>query len=281
MINLKDVEKNLDSLSKQELKDIFVELKKLRNEQKITLGKTDEEWFDYTSDVVDKLFTSWSGVKLWLDQTQKNAKKTFFIHYPNYRIRHLWAYLHDDIWVERAMDRRSTNAPVQGFSSDIGIASVYLYKEWVFKNIILKGYDLDSQHVNIVHDAQYADCLFEHLPFDIYLCEHSMSTLPMNYYKEYFDYEIDIPLSSGLEFGKNWASLEEWDFRPETLIEMMKKEGERLEKTPKEMKKVLHDTEYMLDLRTEELKDNPYRMKVDHNSINKLFKDLHMFREQV
>jgi len=232
-------------------------------------------------ELIDILFERWGSVAEWITHCHKTGKETFMIHYPNHRIRHLWAYLHDDIWVERAMDRRAVNSPVQGFSSDIGIASVYTNKKWVFENITKKGYYLDSHHTNIVHDAGYSDCLYEHTPFAIYLTEHAMSTLPMEYYKEKFDFEISIPLSYGLEFGSNWASLNEWDFRPETLISMLEKEGQRLEKSPKSIKKVLDDAKFMLKIRERELRSNPYKMAVGHNSINEVFEGLNMFKNQV
>ena len=220
-------------------------------------------------------------MKFWLEKTPKEAKKTFLVYYPNNRVRHLWAYLHDDIWVERALDRRATNSVIQGFSSDIGVASVYLFKKWVFDTITKRGYYLDCHHTNIVHDAQYSDCLYEHMPFAIYLTEHAMTTLPMNYYKEKFDFEITTPLSHGMEFGHNWANLNEWDFRPETLLSMLEKEGQRLEKSTKSIKKVLDDTKYMLKIREKELRTNPYAMSIGHNSINEVFENLNMFKKQV
>ena len=235
---------------------------------------------DEAKNLIDILFERWDGVANWIENTHRTGKETFMVHYPNHRIRHLWAYMHDDIWVERAMDRRAVNSPIQGFSSDIGIASVYSSKEWTFNNITRRGYNLDSLHTNIVHDAQYSDVLYEHMPFAVYLAEHSMSTLPMNYYREKFDFEISIPLSYGMEFGANWANLNEWDFRPETLLSMLEKEGQRLEKSSKTINRVLEDTKFMLKIRESELKSDPYSMKVGHNSINEVFEGLHMFRAQ-
>lgn len=242
--------------------------------------------------LIDIMFERWFSLKDWIDNTHKEAKSTFMVRYPNKRVAHMWAYLHDDIWAERSMDRRSVNYPIQGFSSDIGVASIYCYKEWVYKNITRKGYTLDSHHVNLVHDAQYSDVLYEHLPFAIYLTEHSMSTLPMNYYAEKFNYPINIPLGYGLEFGKNWASLEDWNFRVEGynyekdgkqayapgLLDMLRDEGKRMEKN---YDKVIEDARWIMNVREKELKKDPYTMLIKDNTISRAFENMHMFRDQL
>lgn len=236
---------------------------------------------DEAQSLIDVMFEKWSNLKSWIDNVHETGKATCMIHYPNNRIRHLWAYLHDDIWVHHAMDRRGVNSPVQGFASDIGIASVYCYKDWVYRNITRKGKILDSKHVNIVHDAQYSDNLYEHMPFCVYLTEHSMSTLPMNYFKKKFDYELSIPLSYGMEFGRKWSALNEWNFRPEVLLDMFRDEGKNLEKSGKQIDKVIEDTKYMLKIRNKELERDPYTMLVNSNTIDRVFTDLNMFNMEI
>lgn len=236
---------------------------------------------DEAQSLIDVMFEKWSNLKSWIDNVHETGKATCMIHYPNNRIRHLWAYLHDDIWVHHAMDRRGVNSPVQGFASDIGIASVYCYKDWVYRNITRKGKILDSKHTNIVHDAQYSDNLYEHMPFVTYLTEHSMSTLPMNYFKKKFDYELSIPLSYGMEFGRKWSALNEWNFRPEVLLDMFRDEGKNLEKSGKQIDKVIQDTKYMLKIRNKELERDPYTMLVNSNTIDRVFTDLNMFNMEI
>jgi len=238
------------------------------------------------------MFERWHYLKDWIDDTHTEAKNTFMVRYPNKRVAHMWAYLHDDIWAERSMDRRSVNYPIQGFASDIGVASIYCYKYWVYQNITRKGYVLDSKHVNLVHDAQYSDVLYEHLPFAIYLVEHSMSTLPMNYYAEKFGYPINTPLGYGLEFGKNWASLQDWNFRVEGysyekdgkkeyvagLLDMVRDEGKRMDRP---YDKVIADTKWLMKVRERELQKDPYKMLLGDNSMSRAFENLNMFKDQL
>lgn len=242
--------------------------------------------------LIDVMFERWHYLKDWIDDTHTEAKNTFMVRYPNKRVAHMWAYLHDDIWAERSMDRRSVNYPIQGFASDIGVASIYCYKYWVYQNITRKGYVLDSKHVNLVHDAQYSDVLYEHLPFAIYLVEHSMSTLPMNYYAEKFGYPINTPLGYGLEFGKNWASLQDWNFRVEGysyekdgkkeyvagLLDMVRDEGKRMDRP---YDKVIADTKWLMKVRERELQKDPYKMLLGDNSMSRAFENLNMFKDQL
>jgi len=227
--------------------------------------------------LIDAMFDKWNVMHDWIEWVHKSSKETFMFQYPNHRIRHLWAYVNDDIWVEHAMDRRAVNSPIQGFASDIGIASIYCFKDWVYHNITRKGYELDSHHINVVHDAQYTDNKFEHMPFAIYLTEHSMSTLPMNYYAEKFGFKMNTPLGYGLEFGANWASLNEWNYRADTLYDMIRDEGKRVN-IPSD--KVIEDAKYMMKIRTKELEKDPYRMLVTNDNIDNLFNKLHMFKDQ-
>lgn len=242
--------------------------------------------------LIDIMFERWTYLKNWIDDTHEKSRSSYLVHYPNFRVAHMWANLHDDIWAQRAMDRRAVNYPIQGFSSDIGVVSVYCYKHWVYNNITRNKYILDAQHTNIVHDAQYSDILYEHMPMAIYLTEHSMSTLPMNYYKKYFNYEINIPLSYGLEFGKNWSALNDWNFRVEGykikdkegkdkyipgLLDMLRDEGKDMGKP---YDKVIEDTKYIMDIRHKELKKDPYSMLVNKQTLPTLFSNMHMFKEQ-
>lgn len=242
--------------------------------------------------LIDVMFERWHCLKDWIDDTQKESRENYMVRYPNFRVAHMWANLHDDIWAQRAMDRRSVNYPIQGFSSDIGVVSVFCYKYWVHHNITKNRFSLDAEHVNIVHDAQYSDVLYEHMPMAIYLTEHSMSTLPMNYYKKHFDFDISIPLSYGLEFGKNWSALNDWNFRLEGyntkdkegkdkyipgLLDMLRDEGKSMDRP---YDKVLKDTKFIMDIRRKELETDPYKMLVNSKTIDNVFENMHMFREQ-
>lgn len=242
--------------------------------------------------LIDVMFERWHKLKDWIDDTQKESRENYMVRYPNFRVAHMWANLHDDIWAQRAMDRRSVNYPIQGFSSDIGVVSVYCYKHWVHHNITKQGFNLDAHHINIVHDASYSDIIYEHMPMAIYLTEHAQSTMSMNYYKKHFNFDISIPLSYGIEFGRNWAELKDWNFRltgydtkdkkgndkyVPGLLDMLRDEGKNMDRP---YDNVIKDTKFIMDIRKQELEGNPYSMKVTSKTLPSLFKNMVMFREQ-
>ncbi len=277
-VNLKDLQERIPKMKRSELLALREGLVRDKKKNIITLRRSEEYWIEYTTDVVEKLFDDWSGINNWMEEVKIEARRNWMWHYPNKRIRHLWGYIDDDKQTHSAMDRRSVNSGPQGFASDIGVVSVYLINEWVEVNIRRNGFDLDMKSTNIVHDAQYSDVLFEHVPMSIYLTEHAMSTMPMDYYKRVFGYEISIPLSFGLEMGQNWASLQEWEgFREDKLCDMLRDYGKSIDK-PSD--KVIEDVKYLLRIRHKELKTNPYKMLVTNDNVDRLFRDLHMFKDQ-
>jgi hypothetical protein len=227
--------------------------------------------------LIDAMFDKWNVMATWIDEVHETSKKTFMFHYPNFRIRHLWAYANDDIWVERAMDRRSVNSPIQGFASDIGITSIYCYKLWVYRHITKNGYEFDSHHTNVVHDASYTDNKYEHVPFAVYLLEHSMSSLPMKYYKDKFGFTMNTPLGYGLEIGESWAKMKDWNFRIDDLCDILQAEGKRVNI---KSDGVVADARYIWkNLRRPELESDPYVITAS-NRMPELFKNLNMFRSQ-
>lgn len=225
-------------------------LKKKRRETDEVLSREYEYYLEQAEEAFDRLKSVWHVLFEWMADTQKHAAKTFQVHYPNGRIRHLYGYLSNDIWIHRAMDRRATNSPVQGVSSDIGITSIYCAAEWCHRNCWSKGIDFDYVPMNVVHDANYNDVQFEHLPLGVYLLEHAMSTLPARYYKKHFGWDIGVPLGYDIDMGLNWAELKEWRKRPEQLYDMLGEFGETLKQ---ESKHVIHDARQIMNIRMSEL----------------------------
>lgn len=226
--------------------------------------------------LLDKLFENWSGVKKWIDHVHETANETFMVHYPNHRVRHMWGYLSSDKWVHFAMNRRAVNSPIQGFASDIGVVAIDELNRWIHENIWLRDYEFDFQTINMIHDAQYNETAFESLPLGVYLTEHAMSSLPMDYYKREFGYKISIPLGYDLDFGLNWADLKEWDKRAESLFDMIGKLGQE---TGKDATPVIEDAKKIMKIRTQELRENPYKRLITPQNCSEFWDTLDMFKK--
>lgn len=231
-------------------RDAFLALKKVISEADRIINLDEEYYLNQATEAFTRLRKTWHELFDWMETTQKNAAKTFQVHYPNYRIRHLYGYLSSDIWVHRAMDRRATNSPVQGVASDIGIVSVHEATKWAYENCWEKGIPFDYAPINVVHDANYNDVQFEHMPLGVYLIEHAMSTLPANYYKRHFDWDMGVPLGYDIDIGLNWADLEEWRKRPEQLAAIIDNIGQKLDK---KTAKVQRDAAAIMKVRMQEL----------------------------
>lgn len=226
--------------------------------------------------LLDKLFENWSGVKNWIDMVHETANNTFMVHYPNHRVRHMWGYLSADKWVHFAMNRRAVNSPIQGFASDIGVVAIDELNRWTDQNIWKRGYDFDFQTINMVHDAQYNEVAFEQLPLGIYLTEHAMSSLPMEFYKREFGYKLSIPLSYDLDFGKSWADLKEWDKRPDSLFKLVGELGQAIGKDPEP---VIQDAKRIMNVRMKELKADPYKRLITPQNCTEFWDKLNMFKK--
>jgi hypothetical protein len=131
--------------------------------------------------------------------------------------------------------------------------------------------------MNVVHDANYNDVQFEHLPLGVYLLEHAMSTLPARYYRKHFDWDIGVPLGYDIDMGLNWAELKEWRKRPEQLYEMIGEFGETLKQ---ESKFVIRDAKKIMNIRMRELeKGVTTPMFLNGDRFTDFANDLHMFKD--
>ena len=250
--------------------------KKLKAFEEI-IDRDDEYYITQAEEAFDRLKSTWHELFDWMDTTQKNAASTLLVHYPNHRIRHLYGYLSSDIWVHRAMDRRATNSPVQGVSSDISTISIYTAAEWCYRNCWSKGIPFDYNAMNVVHDANYNDVQFEHMPLGIYLIEHAMSTLPTQYFRKHFNWDLGVPLGYDIDVGLDWADTKEWRKRPEQLYSMIDDIGAKI---GVKTKNIQADARLIMDVRMRELEKGIFTpMLLRGDKFQDFARKLHMFDE--
>lgn len=269
--------KELEKLKQEDNpdKDKFIALKKEIAAAKEIIEKPFEKYVDEAEDAQRRLSDKWRGLWNWMETTKEEASKTFMAYYPNDRVRHLWGYLSSDVWVHRAMDRRAVNSIVQGFSSDVGVASAYLGNDWAWRNCWSKKIEFSYAHINIVHDANYKEVLFEHIPLAVYVTEHSMSTMPYKFYRDVFGYEFLVELGYDLDIGLRWDSLKEWKKRPEQLYDMIRELGDSMKI---ESKHVVRDAMKIMEIRTREIeRDRPDFMYLDGERFDNFLPKLTMF----
>lgn len=124
----------------------------------------DEDRTDYAQEIIDKMFTEFKAGARWTEQMQNMAENEYYVYSPIGRIRHLYAAMTQDRKIVARQVRRGSNAPIQGYASEIGAAAGRRIMEDYYKNIKIfkeklgiekSDWDLRVFFSRMVHDANY------------------------------------------------------------------------------------------------------------------------------
>jgi len=151
------------------------------------LGITPEEAQNY----INRYFEKYSGVKNWITETIKTAKKTGYVTTLVGRIRYLPEINSPNAQIRSFAERTAINTPIQGTSADIiKIAMINIYKKIAVQQ--------DKIRMLLqVHD----DLLFEIKKTEI------DKYVPMLKSEMEKAMKLDIPVVVDVKVGKNWADL--------------------------------------------------------------------------
>lgn len=143
--------------------EIKEEIKKLR--EGLGTEKADEkEDTKYAQSVIDKTLEEFDLGAKWTDGMKEMAEKHFYVYSPAGRRRHLYACLTGDEGIISQQVRRGSNAPIQGFSSELGVKAGRLINKAYYKHAekLLKRlapgrtvWDTRLKSARLVHDACY------------------------------------------------------------------------------------------------------------------------------
>lgn len=127
--------------------------------------KADEkEDTKYAQSVIDKTLEEFDKGAKWTEDMKELATKDFYVYSPAGRRRHLFAVLTGDETIISQQVRRGSNAPIQGFSSELGVKAGRLINKAYYKEAekILKRiapertvWDTRLKNARLVHDACY------------------------------------------------------------------------------------------------------------------------------
>ena len=143
-------------------------LEKALNKAKDALqALKDEDRTDYAQHIVDKTFATFKKGKVWTEHMKYQAEKLGYVYSPLGRIRHLASAVlvnkNDKRLINRQI-RRGSNAPIQGFASELAVKATRLTHETYYdelpvlmKMLGLKGkqWDYQIETTRQVHDASY------------------------------------------------------------------------------------------------------------------------------
>lgn len=165
------------------LSDHVAGLKTERKALDRTLGSIeDDEKSDteYAQALIDKTFESFPKGASWTRKMKEMAEKECYVFSPIGRRRHLYASLTADKSIVGRQIRRGSNAPIQGFSSELGSKAGYMIIDAYYEELgkMIKRFAPDRtvwnskiQFSRQVHDASYfAVPYFMVLPL-IHICQ--------------------------------------------------------------------------------------------------------------
>jgi hypothetical protein len=262
MIKVEDLLASIGTIPKAALKGYLAEFQADCDKQQAILNKSSELWVEETTDIVNKLFARWKSAAEWMKETHMLGRRDLVVFSPIFRPRHLWSYLHISRTVKNAMDRRGPNSRIQGFSSDIGYVSSWLIAQEVWKTFTSRGIDLGMRQTNAIHDSQLQEVDIKATPIAIYLVEHGMVTLPLNYYRDVFGIDISIPFGFDMEIGLDESTLSGWEgLRFDTMAGILEAKCKEAGLGNKDISDCLHNWNEIAKVRRKELKlENQWTM---------------------
>lgn len=222
----------------------------------VDLGKTEEE----AQELIDKLFTMFPKGGDWLEGIKTEGQKNFIVESRFGFKRHLWGHLVPDRSVAGAMDRRGPNSLIQGPSSQMGFIAGRELQRLKWKYFYEKDLQLTASQNNAVHDSLENESSIGHLPINLYLTEHALTTQVARVCSEKFGWDLAVDLDCEFEIGGSLAAMHKWDQRWDTLpgivdetAKYLKDELKR-DTDKKELKKFEHNLGVISKLRLAEVK---------------------------
>lgn len=186
----------------------------------------------YAQDLIDKTFESFPKGAIWTNTMKKMAEEEFYVYSPVHRRRHLYASLTKDKSIVSRQVRRGSNAPIQGFSSELGSKAGYMILQAYYRELPKfikkfhperKVWDSKVQFSRQVHDASYfAVPYFMVLPH-IHICQWQATYGLARATEEQLGVQFTIEPEIEIEIGACDASTIKWDWSLPHLIDSISK----------------------------------------------------------
>lgn len=211
----------------------ILELRKLISvEEKALASILAEDRTSYAQDIVDRMFKEFPRGAAWTNKMKKLAEKAFYVFSPIGRIRHLYAAMTQDQGIVARQVRRGTNAPIQGFASEISVkAGRVVYETYYdhlekFCEFLGREYDPWAERIpynRVVHDASYYTVAFHMvIPFVHILQWDTTYGITERYEKE-FGLKFPIEPEIEMEFGARDDATHDWDWSIPSIVEAISK----------------------------------------------------------
>jgi DNA polymerase I-like protein with 3'-5' exonuclease and polymerase domains len=191
----------------------------------------EEDRTDYAQGIIDKMMSEFKKGAAWTEKMQHMAETEYYVYAPNGRRRFLPAAMTEDRQIVAQQVRRGSNAPVQGFASEIGVRAGREIMRAYYANLDrLKGWlkiDKTNWMMRIlfnrtVHDANYYSVPYAMvIPF-IHMMQYQATYGVTKAYKDEFNLDFTVEPEIEIEMGAHDAQTYKWDWSIPNLITNLK-----------------------------------------------------------
>lgn len=187
-----------------------------------------EDRTDYAQGLINKIFTEFRGGGQWTNRMKKMVEEQYQVFSPIGRIRHLYAAMTGDRGIVAQQVRRGSNAPIQGFASEIGVKAGRLIMELYYKHlkeicgmldIEYDEWELRVPYNRMVHDANYFTVPYAMmLPF-IHILQYAATYGVTKVYAKEFNIEFPVEPEIEIEVGVRDDMCHKWDWSLPNIVD--------------------------------------------------------------
>ncbi|MDP3899974.1 MAG: DNA polymerase I [bacterium] len=153
---------------------------------------------------IDKYFATYSGVKKWIEDNIKKARKEEVAETLFGRIRKMPEINSSNIQIKKGAERIATNTPLQGTAADImKIAMIEVNNE------LKKKFGADARVLLQVHDELVIEVKNDKIKSVAKIVKEKMETAVNHVEKQYLAAIKKVPIAVDVAVGDNWEEMEE------------------------------------------------------------------------
>lgn len=185
----------------------------------IALLKEDRTAF--AQGLIDKIFKEFKRAGAWTNRMKSLAETQYIVYSPIGRVRHLFAAMTGDPKIVAQQVRRGSNAPIQGFASEIGVKAGRVIMEIYFRELPKLCEMLDIEYDEwalripcnrMVHDASYYSVPYALIVPFTHILQYGATYGVTKAYKEEFDFDFTVEPEIEIEIGARDDKCAKWDW---------------------------------------------------------------------
>jgi hypothetical protein len=187
-----------------------------------------EDRTSYAQGLIDKVFSEFKGGGAWTNKMKKMVAEQYYVYSPIGRIRHLYAAMTGDRSIVNQQVRRGSNAPIQGFASEIGVKAGRLIMELYYRYLPewceMMGIEYDEWNQKLVynrmvHDANYYTVQYKFIIPFIHVLQYAATYGVTKLYAKEFNVEFPVEPEIEIEIGARDDACHKWDWSLPNIVE--------------------------------------------------------------